>query len=151
MDDLKLLLEFRNLVSPLLLHVPSAKVRAPCLDQTTIDPWHCDRTTTVAPLPEILTHSDLEYFLSARRIRPLLLLRARLLDFVCTPENTISFELDILEDFTVPRSPCILGIHVKLRSKVNDDRWFIEIVGPQHAYSLPESSTSTIWKVLARF
>jgi hypothetical protein len=110
MDDLKLLRDFRTLVSSLLLRVPSAKVRAPCLDQMVVDPWHCDPMTTVAPPPELLTYSDLEYFLSARRIRPLLLLRARLLDFVCTPENAISSELDLLEYFSIPHAPCISGI-----------------------------------------
>jgi hypothetical protein len=81
--------------------VPSAKVCAPCLDQTTVDPSHCDPTTTVVPPPEILTYFDLEYFLSARKIRPFLLLWARLLDFICTPENAISYELGLLEDFAI--------------------------------------------------
>jgi hypothetical protein len=125
MDDLKLLRDFETLVSSLLLRVPSAKVRAPCLDQTVVDPWCCDPTTTVAPPPELLTYSDLEDFLSARRIRPLLLLWACLLDFVCTPENAISFELDLLEYFTIPRAPCVSGI------ASNSDRRSMTINGSQ--------------------
>jgi hypothetical protein len=113
MDDLKLLREFRTLVSSLLLCVPSAKVHAPCLDQMVVDPRHCDPTSIFTPSPEILTYFDLEYFLSARRIRPFLLLRACLLDFICTPESTISFELDLLEDFVTPHAPCISGIASK--------------------------------------
>jgi hypothetical protein len=110
MDDLKLRRDIRTLVSSLLLHVPSAKVHAPCLDHMVVDPWHCDPMTTVAPPPDFLTYSNLEDFLSARRIRPLLLLRACLLDFICTLENAISSELDLLEYFSIPQAPCISGI-----------------------------------------
>jgi hypothetical protein len=110
MDELKLLRDFKTLVSCLLLHVPSAKVRAPCLDDMNVDPWHCDPMTTITPPPELLSYFDLEDFLSARRIRPLLLIQAHLMDFVCTPGNTISFDFDILEYFTIPRVPCISGI-----------------------------------------
>jgi hypothetical protein len=105
MDDLKLLREFKTSVSSLLLRVPSAKVHAPFLDHTVVNPWHCDPTTIFSPPPEILTYSDLEYFISARRIRPFLLLRAHLLDFVCIPENSISFELDLLEYFSILYTP----------------------------------------------
>jgi hypothetical protein len=103
----------------------SAKAHAPFSDQMVVDPLHCDPTTTVAPPPELLTYSDLEYFLSARRIRPLLLLRARLLDFVCAPKSAISFELDLLEYFSIPRAPCVSGI------TSNSDRRSMEIDGSQ--------------------
>jgi hypothetical protein len=105
--------------------VRSAKAHAPCSDQKVVDPLHCDPMTTVAPPPELLTCSDLEYFLSARRIRPFLLLRARLLDFVCAPESTISSELDLLEYFTIPCAPCISGI------VSNSDRRSMMIDGSQ--------------------
>jgi hypothetical protein len=44
-----------------LLHVQSAKAHAPCSDQTVVDPFHCDPMTIVAPPPELLISSDLEY------------------------------------------------------------------------------------------
>jgi hypothetical protein len=125
MDDLKLVRDFKTLVSSLLLHVPSANIFTPFLDQTTDDPWRCDPMTTFTPPPEFLTYSDLEDFLSGRRIRTLLLLQARLLDFICTLENTISSELNILEYFTVPGAPCILGI------TSNSDRSSTTIDGSQ--------------------
>jgi hypothetical protein len=88
----------------------------------TVDPLHYDPMATFSPPPELLTCSDLEYFLSAQRIRPFLLLRAHLLDFFCAPESTISFELDLLEDFTILQAPCISRITSNLdqRSMVID-------------------------------
>jgi hypothetical protein len=99
MDGPKLLQDLGTLVSPLLLCVQSTKVHAPCLDQTVVEPLRCDPTTIVAPPPRLMTYSKLEGFLSAQRIRPLLLLWAHLLDFVCTTESVISFELDLFEGF----------------------------------------------------
>jgi hypothetical protein len=102
MDGPKLLRDFRSLVSPLLLRVQATKVCAPCLDQTNVEPLRCDPTKTVALSPRLLTYSKLEGFLSAQRIRPFLLLRAYLLDFICAPERAISFELDLFDGFLHP-------------------------------------------------
>jgi hypothetical protein len=148
MDGPKLLRDFGTLVSPLLLRVQGTKVHVPCLDQTVVEPLRCDPMTIVAPPPRLLTYSDLEGFLSAQRIRPFLLLRARLLDFICAPESTISSELDLFEGFRHPTHSLHFRDRFKLRSKVNDDRRFTGIAGSQHAGSLPGSSTSAIWKVL---
>jgi hypothetical protein len=97
--------------------VKSTKAWAPCSNQTTIGPLRCDPTTTVAPPPELLISFDLEYFLSVQRPRPLLLLWVRLLDFVYTPESDISSEMDPLEDFSFPHTPCVSGI-----SSISDQR-----------------------------
>jgi hypothetical protein len=135
MDDPKLLWDFRTLVCPLLLRVQVSKVHAPCLDQMTVDPLRCDPMTTLAPPPRLLTYSNLEGFLSAKRIRPLLLLWAHLLDFFCAPEIAISSELDLFEGFRHP-------MH---------DRRFTGIARSQHVGSLPGILTFVIWKVLSRF
>jgi len=51
MDGPKLLWDLGTLVSSLLLHVQSDKVRAPFWDQTAVDPLHCDPKTTISPPP----------------------------------------------------------------------------------------------------
>jgi hypothetical protein len=110
MDSPKLLQDFKALVSSLLLRVKSAKVRAPFLDQTIVDSLHCNSMAFVTPPPKLLTYSDLEDFLSAQRVRPFLLLRARLLDFISTPKSAISSELYLLEYFSVTHVSCVSGI-----------------------------------------
>ena len=105
-----------------------------------VDPLHCDATSTVTPPPELLTFSDLEYFLSARRIWPFLLLRARLLDFICTPESVISYELDILEYFPISHTPCISGI-------TSNSYWSSTIINSSHKLRGPNMCTlyQRIW------
>jgi hypothetical protein len=76
-------------------------------------------------LLSFLISSNLEDFLSVQRPRPLLLLRVRLLDFVCMPESAISSELDPLEDFAFPHIPCVSGI------SSNSDRRSTTIDGSQ--------------------
>jgi hypothetical protein len=122
MDIPKLLQDFEALVSSLLLCVKSAKVRAPFLDQMILDSLHCNSMASITPPPELLTYSDLEDFLSAQRVQPLLLLRVRLLDFVCTPKSAISSELYLLEYFSVTHVSCVSGItsNSDRRSMVTD-------------------------------
>jgi len=115
-----------------------------------IGPLHCDPMTIVSPPLKILISSKLEYFLSVQRPRPFILLRVHLLDFICMPESAISSKIDSPWIFLLPtHSLCFMDL-VKLRSKVNDDRWFTKIAGIQHVFSLSKSLTSTIWKLLAQ-
>jgi hypothetical protein len=79
--------QFSNLGEFSLLSVRSAKARAPCFDQMVVDLLHCDPMTTVAPPPELLISSNLEYFLSLQRPLPLNLLRVCLSDLDYTSEK----------------------------------------------------------------
>ena len=110
MDGPKLLRDFKNLVSPLLLRVQGAKVHAPCLDQIVVEPLRCDPMITVAPPPRILTYSDLEGFLSAQRIRTLLLLRSISWILSMLVKALYLLSLISLKVFSIPRAPCISGV-----------------------------------------
>jgi hypothetical protein len=71
--------------------VQSVKARAPYTDQTVVDPFLYDTTTTVTPPPKLLISSNLEYLSVFKGFEPFLLLRVRLLDLVNTSENCYPF------------------------------------------------------------
>jgi hypothetical protein len=54
--------------------------------------------TVILPT-RLMTFSDLEGFLGAERIRLLIHLWSRLLDFIYAPKSTISSNLDLFEGF----------------------------------------------------